>query len=47
MEEDLEGSWRKYWLMSNEELEIYYNNEFYVGFHGYEFKIKEQDNASK
>lgn len=41
--EDLEGSSKNAFRMSNEELEIYYNNEFYLGFEGKEFKILEKE----
>lgn len=37
---DLLGGWKNPYKMNNEELEIYYNNEFYGGFNGITYKIK-------
>lgn len=39
MLKDLEGSYKNAALMNDEELEIYYNNEFYVGFEGKEYLL--------
>lgn len=41
MIEDLAGGWRNAHKLSNSELEIYYNNEFYGGFQGITYKVKE------
>lgn len=41
MIKDLEGSSINVLKLSNEELELFYNNQFYIGFYGKVYKIKE------
>jgi len=40
MEVDLTGGWKDARKLSNKELEIYYNNEFYGGFDGVTYKVR-------
>lgn len=47
MIEDLKGSSKNAELMSDEELEIYYNNEFYIGFDGKEYVLIKEKPPTK
>lgn len=42
MLKDLEGVYFNPHLIDDEELEIKYNNEFYSGFYGVVYKLKEE-----